>query len=37
MMKDAIRTAIMLLVFGAAAWAQTPIGPDFQVNSYTTG
>ncbi len=37
MLKDAIRTAIVLLAFGAAAFAQTPVGPNFQVNSYTTG
>ena len=36
-MKDAIRAAIVLLAFGGAASGQTPVGPNFRVNSYTTG
>ena len=37
MPKDAIRNAIVLVACAAAAWGQTPAGPNFQVNTYTTG
>jgi hypothetical protein len=44
MVKDAIRTAIVLLAFAAAViggfttpgWAQVPAGAEFQINTYTT-
>ena len=35
-MKDAIRTAIVFLVFAAVASAQTRAGGEFRVNTYTT-
>ena len=37
MMKDAVRTALVVLACEATASAQTPAGQEFRINSYTTG
>jgi hypothetical protein len=36
-MRSALPSCLVLALVAAPAWAQRPAGPEFQVNTYTTG